>query len=114
MPDCIFCGIVAGTIPSKMVYQDDRITAFWDIDPKMPVHLLMIPNTHVGSVNELEERHEGDIGYLLRAAQAVAKEAGVGESGFRLVINTGPDAQMSVGHLHVHVFGGRPMTWPPG
>ena len=114
MDGCLFCGIVAGTIPSKTVYKDEKVTAFWDIDPKMPVHILLIPNAHVTSTNDLEEEHEAVMGYLLRTAKIVAKEQGIGESGFRLVVNTGPDAQMSVPHLHVHIFGGRPMTWPPG
>jgi histidine triad (HIT) family protein len=114
MDDCLFCRIVAGTIPSKKVYEDEQVLAFWDIDPQAPVHILMIPKAHVGSANELEKVHEAVVGRLLRTAQTVAKDQGVGESGFRLVINTGADAMMSVPHLHVHLLGGRQLGWPPG
>lgn len=114
MDGCLFCGIVAGSIPSKQVYQDEKITAFWDINPQMPVHVLMIPNEHVTSSNHLEPDHEAVVGYLFGKAQQIAADLGVGASGFRLVVNTGPDAQMSVPHLHVHLMGGRPMSWPPG
>jgi histidine triad (HIT) family protein len=114
MDGCLFCGIVAGTIPSKKVYEDEKITAFWDINPQMPVHVLMVPNTHVTSANHLEDGHQEIVGYLFGKAQKVAEQLGVGQSGFRLVVNTGPDAQMSVPHLHVHLLGGRRMSWPPG
>jgi histidine triad (HIT) family protein len=114
MDGCLFCSIVAGSIPSKQVYQDDRITVFWDINPQMPVHVLMIPNEHVTSTNHLADDHQAVVGYLLGKAPTIAQQLGVGESGFRLVVNTGPDAQMSVPHLHVHLMGGRPMSWPPG
>jgi histidine triad (HIT) family protein len=114
MDDCLFCRILSGTIPSKKVYEDDQVTSFWDIEPQAPVHVLLIPNVHVGSINELEESHEGVVGHLFRTARSVAQQLGVGESGFRLVVNTGPDAMMSVPHLHVHLLGGRHLGWPPG
>jgi histidine triad (HIT) family protein len=112
--DCLFCRIVAGTIPSDVVYRDERVTAFRDIQPQAPVHVLIVPNEHVTSTNELDERHEALVGYLMRMTQHVAREQGIGESGFRLVVNTGPDALMSVPHLHVHILGGRKLGWPPG
>ena len=114
MDDCLFCRIVSGSIPSKTVYQDESATAFWDIEPQAPVHILIVPNEHVGSVNELEDHHQGAVGHLLRVARTVAQDQGIAESGFRLVVNTGADALMSVPHLHVHILGGRPLAWPPG
>jgi histidine triad (HIT) family protein len=114
MDDCLFCRIVSGTIPAKKVYEDEMVTAFWDIEPQAPVHVLLIPNVHVGSINELDEAHEGIVGHVFRTARTVAAEVGVGESGFRLVVNTGADAMMTVPHLHVHLLGGRHLGWPPG
>ena len=114
MDDCLFCRIVAGSIPAKKVYEDELITAFWDIEPQAPVHVLLIPNAHVGSTSELAETHDAVVGHLLRHAPAVAAKVGVHESGFRLVVNTGADAMMTVPHLHVHLLGGRRLGWPPG
>ena len=113
-PDCIFCKIVAKEIPSSIVYQDDQVTAFRDIDPKAPVHVLLIPNEHVANTEALESTHDPLVGTLVRTARAVAKQEGVNESGYRLVVNTGRDALNSVAHLHVHLLGGRSMSWPPG
>jgi len=112
--DCLFCRIVGGTIPADVVYRDEQVTAFRDIQPQAPVHVLVIPNQHVTSVNVLEEEHEGVVGHLLRVTKVVAQQEGIGESGFRLVVNTGQDAMMTVPHLHVHVLGGRKLGWPPG
>jgi histidine triad (HIT) family protein len=112
--DCIFCRIVAGSIPADVVYRDDDVTAFSDIQPQAPTHLLVIPNQHVASTNDLSEEHDRVVGRLLRAAASVAQEAGIAESGYRLIVNTGPDAMQSVAHIHVHVIGGRRMGWPPG
>jgi histidine triad (HIT) family protein len=112
--DCLFCRIVGGTIPASIVYRDEQVTAFHDIEPRAPVHLLVVPNQHVTSINDLEEGHEATIGHLMRITRVVAQEQGVGESGFRVVVNMGPDAMMTVPHLHVHVLGGRKLGWPPG
>jgi histidine triad (HIT) family protein len=112
--DCLFCRIVGGSIPADVVYKDDQVTAFRDIQPQGPVHLLVIPNQHLGSTNELAEEHDELGGRLLRAAARVAREAGIAENGYRLVVNTGADAMQSVAHIHVHVIGGRHLGWPPG
>jgi histidine triad (HIT) family protein len=112
--DCLFCRIVGGTIPATIVYRDEQVTAFRDIQPQAPVHVLVVPNQHVGAVNDLDAAHEGVVGHLMRATKLVAQQEGVGESGFRLVVNMGPDAMMTVPHLHVHLLGGRKLGWPPG
>ena len=114
MDDCLFCRIVAGTIPATIVYRDDRVTAFQDIQPQAPVHVLVIPNQHVASTNDLTEQHDAVIGHLMRVTQVIAREQGIAETGYRLVVNTGPDAGQSVGHIHLHLLGGRRLGWPPG
>ncbi|MGE5620154.1 MAG: histidine triad nucleotide-binding protein [Sphingomonadaceae bacterium] len=111
---CIFCRIVAREIPSDIVYQDDRITAFRDINPQAPVHIVIVPNEHIPSVMELRADQAPVVGHMVHAAGVLAEREGVAKSGFRLVINNGPDAGQSVDHLHLHLLGGRPMQWPPG
>lgn len=111
MSDCLFCKIVEGTIPAKLVYQDAFTIAFQDIQPQAPVHVLVVPRRHIPSLVELE----GEIAqHLMRTINHVAKEQGLSESGYRVVTNVGPDAQQSVPHLHWHVLGGRSLGWPPG
>jgi histidine triad (HIT) family protein len=107
--DCIFCRIMRGESPARIVYQDDAVTAFWDVSPKTPVHLLIIPNTHYDSLNQLNEADATLLGRLVQTAARLAAENGIAESGYRLVINTGPDAGQSVSHLHLHLIGGRHM-----
>ncbi len=114
MDDCIFCRIVTGGIPADIVYRDEQVTAFRDIQPQAPIHVLLIPNEHIASTAALEAGHEGLIGKLFTAAARVAREQGVAENGYRLTINTGPDANQTVAHLHLHLMGGRRFTWPPG
>ena len=112
--DCIFCQIVQRDIPSTIVYQDEDVTAFEDINPQMPAHVLLVPNDHVDNTEALEAEHDLQVGRLIRTARIVAKEQGVAENGYRLVINTGRDSLNTVPHLHVHLLGGRKMGWPPG
>jgi histidine triad (HIT) family protein len=109
---CLFCRIAARAIPADIVYEDSETVAFRDINPQAPVHVLVIPRRHVAGL----AADPGSPLYetLFAAVRAVAVQEGVAESGFRAVINTGPDAQQSVAHLHIHVMGGRPFTWPPG
>ncbi len=114
VPDCIFCKVVARKIPSTIVYQDEHVTAFRDINPQMPVHALIVPNEHVADTEALDPQHDALVGTVIRAAKEVARREGIAESGYRLVINTGDDALNSVAHLHVHLLGGRRMGWPPG
>lgn len=112
MSDCIFCKVVAGEIPAAVVKRDDGFLAFRDINPQAPTHLLVIPTHHVASLNEA--RDPKLLGELLAFARDLAQEAGVATRGYRVVLNTNPDGGQTVFHLHVHLLGGRPMTWPPG
>lgn len=114
MADCIFCRIAAGEIPARIAYQDDEVVAFHDIDPRAPVHVLIIPRKHVVSVNDLDDAEAPLIGRLYVRARDLARELGVSETGYRLVMNTGTEAGQSVWHIHLHLLGGRRMTWPPG
>lgn len=110
MNDCIFCKIAAGEIPSKLVYQDDQVVAFPDIHPAAPVHVLVVPRKHVQSVAHLADADLELAGRLLLAARTVAEQAGVAESGYRVVINIGDEGGQTVPHLHLHVIGGRQLT----
>lgn len=114
MSDCLFCQIVAGEIPAKVAGESEEALAFYDIAPQAPVHVLVIPKAHYDSVNEVTLEHPGVFESVLRLAQEVVESEGVKESGYRLVINVGRDGQQTVSHLHLHVLGGRAMTWPPG
>jgi histidine triad (HIT) family protein len=114
MPDCIFCRIARHEIPAEVVREDDQCIAFRDLQPRAPVHVLVIPKRHVASVNELAAGDEALVGHLLAVARDVAQADGVAESGYRLVVNAGPDAGQSVDHLHLHLLGGRELQWPPG
>ncbi len=112
--NCIFCRIVAGEIAAGIVHSDAHAVVFRDVNPQTPVHLLVIPREHVESLNDTGRSDELLLGHLLRVAARAANEAGISESGYRTVINTGADGGQSVFHLHVHVLGGRPLRWPPG
>lgn len=114
MSECLFCKIVAGEIPATPVAESESALAIRDIEPQAPVHVLVIPKTHVTSADDVTSQHAGIVDELVLLAQRVAELEGVRESGYRLVMNVGPDAQMSVAHLHLHVLGGRKMQWPPG
>jgi len=114
MSDCLFCQIVAGEIPSRPVAESDTAFAFYDVAPQAPVHVLVVPKAHITSADEVASTHGGVVDDLVLLAQQVVELEGVRESGYRLVMNVGPDAQMSVPHLHLHVLGGRRMEWPPG
>ena len=110
--DCLFCRIVRGEIPAKRVAETDDCIAFRDIDPKAPVHVLVIPRRHVASLDELDDPALlGSMGALLAR---IARDEGIAESGYRMVINTRGDAGQSVAHIHAHLLGGRRLTWPPG
>jgi histidine triad (HIT) family protein len=113
-PDCIFCKIVSKQIPANLVYQDEQVTAFRDLNPQAPTHVLLVPNQHIANTESLEAQHDAIVGAVLRTARSIARSAGVADSGYRLVVNTGRDANNTVAHLHVHLLGGRAMSWPPG
>jgi histidine triad (HIT) family protein len=113
--DCLFCKIVAGEIPAKIVKRDETALAFRDIDPKAPVHLLVIPTRHVGAVRDAAgDDGERLLGRLLSFTAELAAEQGLDPDGYRIVTNTGRNAGQSVDHLHFHVLGGRKLGWPPG
>ena len=111
---CLFCRIVAGEIPATKVYEDDDLMAFNDINPQAPMHVLVIPKTHVATVNELDRGHDALVGAMVRRAAAIAAEHGYAERGYRTVFNCNAEAGQTVFHLHLHVLGGRPLAWPPG
>lgn len=114
MSDCLFCRVVAKTIPAKVVHEDDHTLAFDDIHPQAPVHTLVIPKRHVASIQDLGEADQALLAQLLLSCTKVATHKGLADSGFRLVANTGRQGGQTVFHLHFHVLGGRYMAWPPG
>jgi histidine triad (HIT) family protein len=114
MDECLFCKIVNKEIPAKIVFEDDRVLAFDDINPQAPVHVLLIPKEHFVSLNDIPEEKEDLLGHIMSKARQVAQEKGVKESGYRIVLNTARDSGQDVFHIHFHLLGGRRMTWPPG
>lgn len=112
--DCLFCGIVDGTIKANVVFQNDRVVAFKDISPKAPVHVLIIPRKHLASVLDIAVEDGALIGEIFQVAGRLAQDLGLANKGFRVVVNSGADAGQSVFHLHYHLLGGRRMSWPPG
>lgn len=113
MQDCIFCKIGRKEIPSTVVYEDDQLLAFRDLNPVAPVHVLIIPKVHLDSLDGVTAEHGPLMSHLMGTVQGIAKSLGL-EGGYRLVSNCGPDGGQTVGHLHFHLVGGRPMQWPPG
>jgi histidine triad (HIT) family protein len=111
---CLFCRIVSGEIPSAKVYEDDDLVAFKDITPQAPLHVLIVPRTHVATLNDLTPAHDALVGAMARRAAAIAKAHGFDASGYRTVINCNADAGQTVFHLHMHVLAGRGLAWPPG
>jgi histidine triad (HIT) family protein len=111
--ECLFCGIVAGSVPSTAVLETEQCYAFRDIKPAAPVHVLVVPRAHLDSIEALGPEHEGLLGNLFGAIRAVAAKEGIAESGYRVVTNVGEDAGQLVRHLHFHLLGGRPLRWPP-
>jgi histidine triad (HIT) family protein len=111
---CIFCKIAGGEIPSHLVYEDKDMVAFNDINPKAPIHVLIIPKRHIEKVSDLGPEDASLVGRLVVVARQIANERGISEKGFRLVFNCGPDAGQEVNHIHLHLLGGRAMNWPPG
>ena len=114
MLDCLFCGIVEGRVPAALVYQDDLVVAFSDINPQAPTHLLVVPRRHISSLNDLTGQDDEIVGQIVRRGAALAKAAGLEDRGYRTVFNCNADAGQTVFHIHLHVLGGRRMTWPPG
>jgi len=114
MDDCLFCKIAAGSIPAKIVYQDERIVAFDDIRPQAPAHTLIIPREHFAALPDVPEAKADLLAHILIKAPLIAEAKGIGASGYRIVLNTGRDSGQDVFHIHFHLLGGRRMAWPPG
>ena len=114
MSDCLFCKIVARTIPAALIYEDELVIAFDDINPQAPTHTLVIPRKHFTSIAELQEEDVALLGRLMLAGNKVAQQKGIADAGYRFVVNTGAHGGQSVFHLHLHILGGRHMGWPHG
>ena len=114
MADCLFCKIIERTIPASIVYEDDRVLAFNDVNPQAPTHVLVVPKQHIASLDELSSGHDQIVGEVVRRAAAIAQERGIAAGGYRTVFNTNRDAGQTVFHIHLHLLGGRSMHWPPG
>lgn len=112
MEGCLFCKIVRREIPATIVFEDDQAIAFRDLRPVAPTHVLIIPRTHIASIDEVQPEHEALMGHLYRVAAEVARADGL-ERGYRVVMNCGPEAGQSVFHVHLHLVGGKPLGWPP-
>ncbi len=114
MSDCLFCKIRDGLIPAKIVHRDEHCLAFQDINPQAPTHVLVIPNKHIPTVNDITPEDTSVVGHLFIAAAKIAREQGFADTGYRVVMNTNAQAGQTVFHIHLHVLGGRPLGWPPG
>jgi histidine triad (HIT) family protein len=114
MKNCIFCRIIAGESPARIIHEDEHLLVFHDIQPQAPVHLLLVPKKHLASIQDLTPADKELMGHLLYTASSVAKNLGLQQNGYRLVINDGRYGGQAVFHLHLHLLGGRPMHWPPG
>jgi histidine triad (HIT) family protein len=114
MADCLFCKIIRREIPATLVYEDDRVVAFNDINPQAPTHVLVVPKRHVATLNDVGTEDDQLVGELVRRAAAIAKERGLSAGGYRTVFNTNREAGQTVFHIHLHLLGGRSMAWPPG
>jgi histidine triad (HIT) family protein len=114
MTECIFCRIIKGDIPSTNVFRDDQVTAFRDIHPAAPTHILLVPNRHIDSVTLMTGEDEQLVGHMIKVAGQLAVQEGIAEGGYRLIVNTGPHAGQTVFHIHLHLLGGAPMTHPMG
>lgn len=113
MQDCLFCKIIAGEIPCKKVYEDDKTLAFYDVDPQAPIHILVIPKEHIQSIQALEEKDGAMVAHIFSVIQKLATSLELTD-GYRVVCNCGKDGGQTVLHLHFHLLGGRSMNWPPG
>jgi histidine triad (HIT) family protein len=114
MDDCLFCKIIDRAVPASIVYEDDRVLAFNDINPQGPTHVLVVPKRHIPTLNNLSADDDQLVGELVRRAALIAKERGITEGGFRTVFNTNFNAGQTVFHIHLHLIGGRALSWPPG
>jgi histidine triad (HIT) family protein len=111
---CLFCKIINREIPAAIVYEDDRVLAFTDINPQAPTHVLVIPKKHIATLNDVQDADALLVGVLVQRATAIAKELGIDAAGYRTIFNTNRDAGQTVFHVHLHLLGGRSLGWPPG
>jgi histidine triad (HIT) family protein len=114
VPDCLFCKIVEGDVPASIVHRDEHLIAFKDINPQAPLHVLIVPRRHIASLNALGPEDDDLVGEMVRRAGAIARDHGVADTGYRTVFNCNADAGQTVFHIHLHVLGGRGLSWPPG
>jgi histidine triad (HIT) family protein len=114
MEDCIFCKIINKDIPASIVFEDEKMIAFNDINPQAPIHILLIPREHFSSLNDIPEEKKNILSHLLLKARQIAQEKGIADKGYRIVLNTAKDSGQEVFHIHLHLLGGRRMHWPPG
>jgi histidine triad (HIT) family protein len=114
MADCLFCRIIAHEVPASIVYEDDHVLAFNDINPQGPTHVLVVPKRHIASLNALTPEDDAIVGEVVRRAAAIAAASGIAEGGYRTIFNTNRDAGQTVFHIHLHLIGGRSLHWPPG
>ena len=114
MPDCVFCKIINHDIEASIVYEDEHVVAFNDINPQAPTHVLVVPRRHIATLNDVTPGDDDLVGELVRRAAAIAKELGISAGGYRAVFNTNRDAGQTVFHIHLHLIGDRVMHWPPG
>lgn len=114
MTDCLFCKIVDRTIPADIVYEDDDCVAFHDINPKAPTHVLIIPKKHIATVNDIDDTETTLAGHLIQTAKKIARELDIADDGYRILMNCNSDGGQEVYHIHLHLLGGRQMSWPPG
>lgn len=112
--DCLFCKILNGDIPANIVYEDDKVIAFDDINPQAPIHMLIIPKQHIETLNDITENHKELIGHMFYVAKRLAQDLEIADDGYRAVFNCNKDAGQEVFHIHLHLLGGRKMHWPPG
>ncbi|WP_454785010.1 histidine triad nucleotide-binding protein [Legionella sp. WA2024007413] len=112
--NCLFCKIAQGAIPASVVFEDDEIMAFHDLNPQAPKHLLIIPKQHIATLNDASDENQALLGKMILGAKKIAQTEGISEAGYRLVLNINPDGGQTVFHIHLHLLGGRRMTWPPG
>jgi len=114
MVDCLFCKLLEGSIPASIIYEDERLIAFKDINPQAPLHALIVPKRHIASLNELTAEDDALVGEMVRRAAGIAAQQGYADRGFRTVFNTNAEAGQTVFHIHLHLLAGRGLTWPPG
>ncbi len=112
--NCLFCGILAGNIPANIIYESEQVLAFRDINPQAPTHVLIIPRQHIATINEIGAEHHEIVGSLYSAAREIAAQEGIADDGYRAVMNCNAAAGQTVFHIHLHLLGGRPLSWPPG